>query len=43
MPRRVAKPREGYTTKGQRQRRGRKKEAQRAHLANRLARRIFHA
>lgn len=41
MPRPVAKPREGYTTKRQRQRRGRQKESQRAHLANRLARRPY--
>lgn len=40
MPRPVAKPREGYMTQSQRKRRGRKKESQRAHFANRLARRF---
>lgn len=43
MPRRIAKPREGYLTKGQRQRRGRKKESQRAHVSNRLARRPYYS
>lgn len=41
MPRRVAKPREGYLSKGQRQRRGRKKESDRAHVANLNARRLY--
>lgn len=42
MPRQIKKPLEGFLTKSQRQRRGRKKESRRARNAYRLTSRIYY-